>query len=76
MVQLCGGRKHSHSSKHLEIALPRNQAALLVGRYPGLASVVERDLKTAKTREQPKHPQTDENMMKWGWCAVLTWRKS
>lgn len=75
MVQLCGGRKHGHSSKHLEIALPRNPA-LLVGRYPGLASVVERDLKTAKMQEQPRHPQTDENMTKWGWCAVLTWGKS
>lgn len=66
MVQLCRGKKHSHSSKHLEIALPRNPAALLVGRYPGLASVLERDLKTAKMQEQPKHPQTHESMTKRG----------
>lgn len=61
MVQLLWGAQGlSHSSEYLKIALPHNQAALFVGRYLGLESVSERDLKTAKTQEQPRPPQRDE----------------
>lgn len=62
MVQLCQGKGHSQSSKHLKRALPHNPAALLLGRYSELESVSERDLKTAEAQEEPKHAQqADEN---------------
>lgn len=57
MVQLCQGKRHHQSSKHLKTALPHNPAALLLGRYSELESVSEGDLKTAEAQEEPKHPQ-------------------
>lgn len=59
-----GPGKHRHSSKYLKTALLHNPRALLVDRHSGLESVLERDLKTDKAQEHPKHPQTDKNVTK------------